>query len=88
MSELKQENTFQTVKEMIDNVAELGNLDVIINGVVYGLACGYDRCHRQCGWEWDHVNDTFNSLKDALYAPVFDGKSLVDLFDVADFSMN
>lgn len=86
MSEQKQNSTFRSVEEMISHVEVIGNLDIILNGERHGLACNFGYDHRPCSWHWDVSDIEFETLHDALYTPVFDGKSLVDLFYVADFS--
>ena len=44
-------------------------------------------CNRIDGDSVDSMG-IYKSLRELTNAKVFDGKSLIDLFDVADFSMN
>ena len=80
------------IKDMIDYCSERGDLDFELNGKSWGIcssACGKASFWYFC-CEGQHIDNLgeFGSVLEIFNAKVFDGKSLVDLFDVADFSMN
>lgn len=80
------------IKDMIDYCSERGDLDFELNGKLWGICSSADGkasfwyfcCEGQC---IDSLGE-FWSVPEIFNAKVFDGKSLIDLFDVADFSMN
>ena len=81
------------IKYMIDYCTERGDLDFELAGVRWGIcssANGKNSTWYFCGQDNQPVDEwgEFLSVFEIFNAKVFNGKSLIDLFDVADFSMN
>lgn len=86
----------KNIEEMIEYCAERGDLDFYINDFpeISGICSGgsgknmeWYFCDRKNGLPIDSMG-MYRSLQDLVDAKVFDGKSLADLFDIVDFSMN
>ena len=86
----------KSIEEMIEYGIERGDVEFYIKefpdiGGLCSGGCGENMiwyfCNRKDGDSIDSMG-IYKSLRDLANAKVFDGKSLVDLFDVADFSMN
>lgn len=88
----------EQIKEMIEYCDECGNIEFELDGLLWGICCGYEMKGRKlmrsfwyfCNPDNEFVDEwgEYDTVFDIFNAKVFDGKSLIDLFDVADFSMN
>lgn len=86
----------KNIEEMIEYGVERGDVEFYIKefpeiGGICSGGCGKNMewyfCSRIDGDSIDSMG-IYKSLRDLTNAKVFDGKSLADLFDVTDYSMN
>lgn len=88
------------IKEMIQYCKERGDIVFELHGVLYGVCSTvwfhkkqptrwyFCKCISKNKWESIDSWGMFDSVEDIFNAKIFNEKSLVDLFDVVDFSMN
>ena len=99
MSDQRSNNkTFPTIQHMIDNMLECGDVVWVHEGIHYAIASGRDINGKRT-WDFQYKDEktmkfvfpeygNFYTIEDAINAKIINVKSLVDLFDVADFSDN
>lgn len=83
----------EAIKDMIEYCVDRGDLEFELNGVMWGIcssAAGRASTWYFCGQDNQPIDawGEFSSVVEIFNAKVFNGKSLIELFDVADFSMN
>ena len=83
----------EAIKDMIEYCAARGDLEFDLDGVRWGIcssAEGRASTWYFCGQDNKPIDEwgEFSSVLEIFNAKVFNGKSLIDLFDTADFSMN
>lgn len=88
----------EKIEEMIEYCADRGDIEFELNGERWGICSGSEKVPYKGirrFWYFCDPNDRiveewgdFDSVNDIFNARVFNGKSLTELFEFADFSMN
>ena len=84
------------IENMIEYCTERGDLEFELNGVSWGICSTvWGNKPRPTYWYFCDQNGfmieewgEFPSVRDIFNAKVFDGKSIIDLWEHLDFSMN
>ena len=86
------------ITDIIEHVLEVGHITWEYNGIRYAIASGRDKDLKRT-WDFQYQDenmplsvfpddDHFYSLEEALKTKLIDGKSVIDLLPIADFSSN